>query len=44
VISCGKKGPPTLKSYETSIPSSQLESFNPNNVDDTPTKSSKEEQ
>lgn len=43
LYSCGKKGPPTLKSYETTVPSSQIESVDPNNVENTPEKSPQEE-
>lgn len=39
VLSCGKKGPPTLKSYEIPPSPSQSESIDSNNADNTPEKS-----
>ncbi len=41
VLSCGKKGPPTLKSYETPHPPSQSESVDSNNVETTQEESPK---
>jgi len=36
--SCGKKGPPTLKAYETYPPPAQYESVDSNNIETTPEK------